>query len=167
MENKIKCLLISGEEDSGKTTSIEKIIDLLKSKNFQIIDKKDADKLGNYYCTIANNSVAIIISTGSDNTRIINNFNSYNDDILRKKENIKNKNIFILAPIRNAGDKYRKYFIDIIINKMNLNLKKDVVEIPLTKFNVDRKEYDVNIKTWYEPILFSYLKDILKYLFNI
>ena len=180
MEQEIKILLISGAEHTGKTDNIGKLVmEFFKGKNFDVIEvvrhndrtltpvkeeeknnllrKKRGEYSGNYFAILQSKDKQkkIIISTASDDVPTIDIFKEYVD---------KNpKCYFIIAPIRNVGDKNREYFIN-VIGKIapNIDFKKDVIEIPLTKIN--ENDYKI-IKNLYKKNCFELITGILNLLF--
>ena len=179
MREKIKCFLISGKKGVGKTTMIRNFVEniLTKKEGFKIDENniwkvtekrtktitkqiwEQNIKIGkyfDYFCKFEDIKNIIVISTASDTIKLIENFKSYFEKI-----KYENKDISIIAPIRNPGDENRDYFIN-VIGKIapDLHFEQDVIEIPLSKINEQNDKYQ-KIKEMYTQTIFSLVKDII------
>ena len=115
-----------------------------------------------FFCILEkNDNIKFFISTASDNEKIINNFMEF-----CKKNNYKQNN-FIIAPIRNIGDKNREYFIN-VIGKITseTDFEKDIIEITLNKICKEAKNVEY-IKWYINSMCYIAQKILEQGIFNV
>ncbi len=157
----MKCLLIGGERDTGKTATIRNIVDWLEYCGFYLNNIVDTSNIGNklgnkedkvdFFCTAEKDDFKVIISTASDIEKVIKNFEEYYNKY-------KKNSGFIIAPIRNKNEEGGKLYDcskEVISNILNIEencfeakiFEVDIIKDSNKKFNVNPKNIAITTIT--------------------
>jgi len=151
----MKHIIISGTQDSGKTTVVIRLKNLLIEKGYEIItikDENEQDFLGLLY----KNEKLILINSFSDTEYYIK----------RAKELIESNEIHIMiTAIRNYSDSMRSYMKEKLnlcfLDEQNANENNYYIEIPLAKVT---KRYDKeNAIEWYNKKIVNLISTLISY----
>ena len=186
----MKYLLIGGAGDTGKSTTIRRIVkgflqekgfniehlvdnENIKNKELKEVEEQDKQYkqniIGNidaddndYFCVAVRNETKII------KTKIIISTASDTEEIIdnfkKYYDKYEDNCSFVIAPIRNENDDKRRIFKEAFKKEINFeeNLK-NYIEIPLAKINNKKKIYDKKeAVAWYLSAVYSLAEHLLQ-----